>query len=79
LRDARIEDSARGALAVFGASVQYEGTLLRCQSFDVIAEAYDRRAYVIENLGNNGCGCPEANGACILESPGLAPPDSIAE
>ncbi|MBI4705773.1 MAG: right-handed parallel beta-helix repeat-containing protein, partial [Deltaproteobacteria bacterium] len=70
-----IEHSARAALSNFGASVTYGSTLMQCQSFDIEGEPYEGSNFSFDHLGGSLCGCPVANGDCVVVSAGLDPPD----
>lgn len=75
--DSRIEASSRAALAVFGSELEYGGTALSCQAFDIVGEQAGGVASSVKPLERNGCGCPEVSAECLLESPGLSPPQPV--
>jgi hypothetical protein len=77
LTSTRVEQSGRSALAVFGGRLSYGGNDLSCQDFDLIAETRGERTFVVENRGENRCGCPEPTSKCLLESPGVGAPIPI--
>jgi hypothetical protein len=70
----RLEGSARGGLALFGAHASYQDSELTCQSFDLIGEPYQGVAFELTNLGGNLCGCPQPQSECLLATSGLPPP-----
>jgi hypothetical protein len=69
----RIEESARSALASFGATVALGGNVFACAPIDINVETYEGQPYVTNNLGGNGCGCPDIHD-CKAQSANLAPP-----
>src|SRR5262249_52153441 len=75
----RIEKSARAAVSVFGASATLSGTELACQKFDIDGEASANNVFQVQDLGGNGCGCPDAARSCTLVSSGLTPPTPLAQ
>jgi len=74
----RIEGSGRAAMSNFGAFVSVGSTTMTCQSFDLEGEPWQAIPYVFEDRGNNYCGCPSADGVCLVESVGLSPPDPVS-
>lgn len=72
--DSRVEASTRAAVAVFGGELEYGGTVLSCQSFDLVGEEDSGTPFTVRPLGRNGCGCEEIIDQCLLESPGLEAP-----
>ncbi len=73
-----VTESARAGLASFGAEVTLGGSALNCNNaFDLTGELFLEQPFVFEDLGGNGCGCPEPSGACKAISAGLAPPESV--
>jgi len=79
VRANRIEANARAGLVSFGAHVALSDTALSCNAFQLNGEAAGSLPFTFENLGGNGCGCPEPTGACVAQSSGLAPPESVTE
>jgi len=73
----RIEQSARAAVSNFGGFVSIGRTTMQCQSFDLEGEL-SGVDYSFEDRGQNLCGCPVADGPCLISSAGLEPPTSIA-
>lgn len=71
----RIEQSARAGLASFGAHVAVGRSALACNAFALDGEELDGFAYSFEDLGDNGCGCPEPTEVCVAQSSNLAPPE----
>jgi hypothetical protein len=74
----RIERSARAAVAAFGGRVSLHGSALACQAFDLNRENVLGNTGVFEDLGQNGCGCPEATQPCKAVSANLQPPSPVA-
>ncbi len=72
-----VTESARAGLSSFGAGVTLGGSALHCNTIDLNGEVSYDLPFVFEDLGGNGCGCPEATGACKAISPGLAPPEPL--
>jgi hypothetical protein len=70
----RIESSERAGIANFGAVVDFAGTTLQCNGFDLAVQDYEGSPSVVHDLGGNACGCPEATGACAVLSADLEPP-----
>ncbi len=69
----RVDDNERAAIALFGASLvvaQLRGT---CNAIDIDGEAYGGQAHTVDEQGDNLCGCPEANQACVVVTLGLEP------
>ncbi len=73
----RVTQSARAGLSSFGAAVTLGASELCCNTIDLNGEVSHDKAFVLEDLGGNGCGCPEATGACKAISSGLAPPEPL--
>jgi hypothetical protein len=73
-----IADSARAGLSNFGAFVSLGSTRIQCAGYELEGEPYQGLDFVFEDLGENGCGCPTADGKCVAESAGLAPPEPAA-
>ncbi|MBW2456995.1 MAG: DUF1565 domain-containing protein [Deltaproteobacteria bacterium] len=74
----RVENSPRAAISSFGGFVSIATTKMLCQSFDLDGEPFEGAQYGFEDLGQNRCGCPTADSACLIVSAGLEPPDAIA-
>jgi hypothetical protein len=77
VRQSLASDSARAGLSSFGADVALGSTLLRCSAFPLASEHYEGAASTIEDLGNNGCGCPDADETCTAISASLEPPTAL--
>jgi len=71
----RIEQNARAGLCNFGAHVALGGSVLSCNAFELNGEMVFGLPHTFENLGGNGCGCPEPTGACAAQSSGLTLPE----
>ena len=68
-------DNTRAGVATFSAHVALGQSALACNAFDLDAESDAISPYTFEDLGENGCGCPEPAGNCVAQSVGLAPPE----
>jgi hypothetical protein len=75
----RIEQSARAGVGNFGSDVAIDRTALSCNGFDIDGEAIADLQYAFDNLGGNGCGCPDATGECIARSSGLRAPEVLVD
>jgi hypothetical protein len=73
----RVTENARAGLSSFGAAVTLGSSTLTCNAVDLNGEAFHDQPFVFEDLGVNGCGCPEATGTCKAFSVGLAPPEPL--
>ena len=71
----RVDDSARAAVASFGAAIQLDDNLLRCQTFDLVGEPWEAFTSSFAAGGMSRCGCPDAGAECVLSTVGLTPPD----
>ena len=74
-----IADSARAGLSNFGAIVSLGSTRIQCAGYELEGEAYEDQDFVFEDRGDNGCGCPIADGKCAAVGAGLAPPEPPGE
>jgi hypothetical protein len=74
----RIEDSARAGISAFGARMSIGASVVQCASFDLASEPFDGAPSDFEDQGGNVCGCPSADGACLLETLGIEPPEPVA-
>jgi len=74
----RIENSERAAVSNFGAVVSIGSSTMQCQAYDLGGESLDGFTFTFEDRGDNLCGCPTADVACLVQSAGLEPPDQIA-
>jgi hypothetical protein len=74
----RIFDSARAGVANFGSRMTLGDNRIQCAGYELEGENHPQPAdkFKFEDLGGNVCGCPNANGACVAVSAGLAPPES---
>jgi hypothetical protein len=73
----RIEHNQLAAIAAWGARAALGGSALVCHSFDLNAESLSGKPPVLEDLGDNGCGCPEPTAACKSTTGQLAPPSPL--
>ena len=58
------------------AAVTLGRTTLTCSQFDLGAKPYNG-PFTFEDLGSNGCGCPDPTETCKAVSSELAPPTPI--
>jgi hypothetical protein len=73
----RIERSERAALAAFGAYAGLSRSALVCQAIDIDGEPALGSDFVIEDIGANLCGCPDADHACKAMTANLGPPAAL--
>jgi parallel beta helix pectate lyase-like protein len=73
----RIDDSARAGLSSFGAFVALGSTHIRCAGIPLTGDPFDGQTFVLEDRGDNRCGCPSADGPCRSVSAGLEPPQPL--
>jgi hypothetical protein len=71
----RVEQSARVAVSSFGAALALGGNQLVCQSFDLLGGVAGGSSF--DDLGGNGCGCPEAQDECVRTDAALEPPAAV--
>jgi len=69
----RIEDNARAALILFGASLIAERLRGLCNPVDIDGEGYAGRDFSVDDQGDNRCGCPEPTGPCTVVTLGFQP------
>jgi hypothetical protein len=72
-----IEITDRAAVSNFGSYVALGDNHFRCQSFDMNGEKYLALDFVYNDLLDNLCGCPIANGPCSMVSSSLEPPPPV--
>ncbi|RLB52471.1 MAG: hypothetical protein DRI90_22085, partial [Deltaproteobacteria bacterium] len=77
LSESLVDASARAGVASFGSAMSIDKTTIRCAAFALEGEDSDQHSYDFVDLGNNRCGCPDANDTCSVVSSGLAPPDPM--
>jgi hypothetical protein len=70
----RIELADRAGVASFGAALSLRATVIECAAFHLDVEPGMGPAVSPEDLGENACGCPTADGGCAAVSAGLEPP-----
>ena len=73
----RVDQSGRAGLASFGAHASLGNNVFVCQAFDLNGEEYQGVVNAFDNLGNNGCGCPDPTKKCAAKSANLAPPPAL--
>jgi hypothetical protein len=71
---ALLEGHARSNVASFGGAITVTRLRGRCSAFDLATESYAEIAAVLEDGGDNLCGCPDATSPCQATSSMLAPP-----
>jgi hypothetical protein len=71
---ALLEGHARSNVASFGGAISVTRLRGRCSAFDLATESYAEIAAVLEDGGDNLCGCPEATDPCQATPSMLAPP-----
>jgi len=74
LTGTRIDQSARAALSIWGASAAVSNSAFRCQTFDLDFETYKGIAAEVDDAGGNQCGCPDATAPCKAASANLEAP-----
>jgi len=72
-----IADADRALVSNFGSTIALGSNELRCGSFALNGETHLEVPYAFEDLGNNECGCPTADGVCKAVSSGLTPPKPL--
>ena len=75
--ESNIEMTERAAVSNYGSYVAIGDNDFRCQAMDLVGELYDGTNFLFDDLLNNKCGCPFANGPCHMESSSLAPPAPV--
>ena len=65
----------RGPVRTLAPSPALGSTHIRCAAFELAGERYEEQDFIIEDRGDNLCGCPAADHACKAVSAGLEPPD----
>ncbi|HZO15697.1 MAG TPA: DUF1565 domain-containing protein [Polyangiaceae bacterium] len=74
-----IEANARAGISSFGSHLSLGDSALMCNTIDLNGETDLGLPHTFENLGRNGCGCPEPLEDCKAQSAGLVPPDASGE
>jgi hypothetical protein len=72
-----ISDSARAGIANFGSNVSLEGSWITCAAFALTGQAYEGYDGVLDDRGDNLCGCPEPTEPCKLVTQELEPPSPL--
>jgi hypothetical protein len=72
----RFERNTRAGVAVFGAAVSLQSSLMSCQPLDLAAEIINDIAPSLTDGGENVCGCEQA-AACKAVSSGILPPQML--
>jgi hypothetical protein len=72
-----VEQSARAGISNFGGTISLDTSAIRCAAFELEGESLNEQPFTFDDLGGNGCGCPEADGECKVVSAGLEPPEAI--
>jgi hypothetical protein len=77
IRNSRIAASARVGVALFGGFVQLGSSTLDCNVIHLNGEDRGEQAFVLENLGENVCGCGSQLIDCKLTSTSLEAPGPL--
>ncbi|MBW2459278.1 MAG: hypothetical protein JRI68_32580 [Deltaproteobacteria bacterium] len=72
-----IEDSARAAVATFGATIELGGSRLECNPIDLNGEIVFDEPFGLSDLGGNLCGCDGQAASCQVLSSGLSAPEPM--
>ncbi len=75
VKESLITGSGRAGLASFGSALSLASTRIACAAFELEADDYGGEEPALKDLGDNLCGCPEAESECHAASSGLSPPD----
>jgi hypothetical protein len=78
ITNARVDDSARAGIATFGALVSLAGPRIGWAGIELAGERFETADFTLSGGGNNQCGCPSADGSCIVLSTGIEPPAPLA-
>lgn len=78
LTRSHIRDSSRAGVSNFGAFVSLGGVRIACAAFELEGERHVDQPFRFEDRGDNGCGCPVADGRCVAVSAGIEPPEPLA-
>lgn len=87
--DNLVWDSARASVANFASTMRLKSNDLQCAGYELEGEELhadflgpgipsQTTPFLFVDDGGNVCGCPDANGACVVETAGLAPPEPTA-
>jgi hypothetical protein len=68
-----VEANARAGVVAFAGSLSIGASTMVCNEFDLGSEILGGQQPVLEDLGNNSCGCPAVPN-CKARSSGLEPP-----
>jgi len=69
-----VVDGARAGIASFGAELALETTHLSCHAFDLTDDSYANSEGMLEDRGDNLCGCPTPDAVCQASTVNLLPP-----
>jgi hypothetical protein len=70
-----IGQSARAGVANFGSTMYLGSNDIQCAGYELEYEEFHGVPGEFVDLGGNECGCPIADGWCVAETAGLAPPE----
>jgi hypothetical protein len=73
-----VAQSARAGLSNFWSFAALANNKFQCAGYELEGENYMGKNYQFVDNGGNGCGCPTPDGACVVESAGLSPPEPAA-
>jgi len=68
----------RASLSNFGGHAALGNNILQCAGYELEGEPYLGYQFTFTDAQGNFCGCPNAAGACLVESAGLEPPEPPA-
>ena len=71
----QILDSDRAGISNFGGRITVADSTIQCATFDLEGEPYESHNFAFDDVGENKCGCPTADGPCSAVSAGLEPPE----
>jgi len=69
--------SARAGLSIFGSHASVRDVRITCAPIEIALDPNQGVDPVLEDGGNNLCGCPVADGPCKAASAGLEPPTPL--
>jgi len=75
--ESNIDSSDRSAVSNYGSYVEIGDNRFSCQTVDLVGEELFGNSFDYEDLLDNKCGCPLANGPCELSSGTVAPPAPV--
>jgi hypothetical protein len=73
----RVDHNVRAGLAVFGAEATLGRSAVGCNALDLTTDVLEGLPAVVQDVGDNLCGCAETSGSCHALSPGLQAPGPL--